>query len=181
MKAYFFTDSIEPRLAFQEVITEHPIRKNGEDHHIKPFYAIIQGISWISPHVLSSIISANLLDPFDVHEEVMLRYMVSDRLSEYRPATKRSAISMFTSLHIFGYENPLLDMLMEKNIKTLLPPCRVSKLYPDGHPNNIWSNLEMEHKWPFDAESVLGSYCKICGNWSATGICVHCSNSGTES
>ena len=99
VKAHLLADSADPHLVFQEVIMEHPRRRNGYGYQISPLYTIIQGCSWLSPHILSSIISANLVDPPEVHGEVMIRFLVSDRFAVYWSATKRNAVSMFTSMH----------------------------------------------------------------------------------
>ena len=48
VKAYLLADSGEPHLVFQEVSTEHPLRQNGYEYHISPFYTIIQGCSWLT-------------------------------------------------------------------------------------------------------------------------------------
>ena len=82
VKAYLLTDSSHPHLVFQEVVSEHEITMNGYEYHIFPFYTIIQGFQWLIPTILSSIISANLVDPLEVHDEVMIRFLVCDRLAE---------------------------------------------------------------------------------------------------
>ena len=82
--------------------------------------------------------------------------MVSDRFSEYLAATIRNAISMFTSKHNSAYQNYLLEMLNEKNIPALLPSSHISKIYPEGHPNNVWWNHERENKWLPDGKTLFG-------------------------
>ena len=88
VKAFLLADSGDAHLVFQEVITQHPIRLNGYEYHISPFYTILEGCRWLRPSILSSIISANLVDPLEVHDEVMIRFFVSDRLAEFWSATK---------------------------------------------------------------------------------------------
>ena len=60
VKTYLLTDSSHPHLVFQEVVTEHSMTMNGYEYHIFPFYTIIQGFIWLSPTILSSIISEKL-------------------------------------------------------------------------------------------------------------------------
>ena len=74
--------SADPHLVFEEVITQHPKSKNGYEYRTYPFYTIIEGCRWISPHIISSIISAHLVDSFEVHDAVMVRFFVSDRFAE---------------------------------------------------------------------------------------------------
>ena len=88
MKAYNITDPAEPHLSFREVIMEHLFSQKGYEYHISTFFTIIQGCRWLSPHIISSIIGANLVDALDVHEEIMKRFLVSDRFSEYWSARR---------------------------------------------------------------------------------------------
>ena len=48
-------------------------------------------------------------------------------------------------------------MLKENNINTLLPSCRVSKIYPEGHPNKAWWNFQndCDRKWRDGGKSVF--------------------------
>ena len=71
VKAYLLADSAEPHLVFQEETAEHPLRLNGYEYHISPFYTVTQRCQWLSPRILSSIISATLVDPLEVREEIM--------------------------------------------------------------------------------------------------------------
>ena len=43
VKTYLLTDLAEQHPMFHEVITEHPITKNGYEYHVFTFYTIIQG------------------------------------------------------------------------------------------------------------------------------------------
>ena len=106
VKAYLCTDSSHPHLVFQEVVTEHAITMNGYEYHIFPFYTIIQGFQWLIPTILSSIISANLVDPLEVHDEVLIRFLICDRLAEFWSATKRNVVSMFTSMQNSAFHLP---------------------------------------------------------------------------
>ena len=90
LKTYLFTDSAEQHLVFQEVITEHPITKNGYEYHIFTFYTIIQGCIWLSPHILSSIFGAKLVDPLEVHEEVTTSYLLDYNPVSLWPQRKRN-------------------------------------------------------------------------------------------
>ena len=68
LKTNLLADSAEQHLAFQVMITEHPITKNGYEFQIFPFYTIIQQCIWLSPRILSAIVDAKLVDPLEVHE-----------------------------------------------------------------------------------------------------------------
>ena len=125
MKAYLVAESAALDLVCNEVTTEHPLREPGYEYHISPFYASMQAFCWISPHIFSSNISANLLDPLQFHEEDMGMFLVSDRFSEYWSVRKRKAVSMLTSMHSFAYHNHLMEMLSENIVNAVLPPFQV--------------------------------------------------------
>ena len=140
MKAYLVTDSSHPHLVFQEVVTEDSITVNGYEYHIFPFYTVIQGFQWLSPAILTSFISANFVDPLDVHDAVLIRFLIFDRLAEYWSATKSNVVSMFSSMH-----KHTMEMINENNVNALLPSCLVSKIYPEDHPNKEWWNFKNDH------------------------------------
>ena len=157
VKTYLITDSAEQHLVFQEVITEHPITKNGYEYHIFPFYTIIQGCIWLSPNIFSSIIGAKLVDPLEVHEEVTTSYLLDYNHEWYWAETKRNAVTMFTSMHRSAFQRHLMDLLDENNVNATLPSFSVSSIYPEGHPNKEWWKLENLHnrRWE-DGKSVFG-------------------------
>ena len=61
-------------------------------------------------------------------------------------------------MHGSAYQNHEMEMLNENNINALLPPCRVSKIYPEDHPNSVWWNFEndQDRKWQVGGKSVFG-------------------------
>ena len=130
---------------FQDVITEHRVRQNGYEYHISPFYTIIQGCQWLSPRIVSSIISANLVDPLNFYEDIMTRFLVSDRYSEKWSAIKRNAVTILTQMEDSDYQNQVIEMLNEKNINRRLPSSQVSKLNPVDHCKCEWWNIENVH------------------------------------
>ena len=51
-----------------------------------------------------------------------------------------------------------MEMLNENNVNDLLPSCRVSQIYPEGHPNKEWWNFKNDHDriWQVGGKSVFG-------------------------
>ena len=88
----------------------------------------------------------------------MVRFVVSDRFSDYWSATKRNAVSMFISMDRFGTQNHMMEMLTENNFNALLNSYRLSKINPDGDPNNVWWNYLNDHdrKWEDGWNSLFG-------------------------
>ena len=58
-------------------------------------------------------------------------------------------------------------MLSENNINALLPPCRVSKIYPVGHPNNVCWYFEngQDRIWQDGTMSEFGLLLKRDGKF----------------
>ena len=123
----------------------HHISKNGYLYHIRPFYTIIQECQWLNPHILSSIISANLVDPLDVHEEIMEMVRQSYAKLEDYLATKRNAVTILTSIVDSNYQNHFIEMLTDTTVNGQLHSCQVSKPYPVGHANHVWWFYERLH------------------------------------
>ena len=104
-KDYRLANSAYPLFAWQQVIMENPIRKNEYDYHISPFYTIIVGCRWLSPHILSSIIRANFIDPVNFHQQITKTFLASDKFREYWSAPMRNAVTMLTSVETSSYQN----------------------------------------------------------------------------
>ena len=137
---------------------------------------IIVGCRWITPHIISSIMSGHLVDPLEVHDEVMVWFLVSDRFAQYCSATKKNVVSIFSSMHHSAYYNHLMEMLNENNIIALLPSCRVSNIYPEGHPNKHWWNFKTDHDciWPDGGKNVFAFLLQNKGEHECVQDLVHC-------
>ena len=157
ISTYLLTDSTDAHLMFQQVTTQQPIRQNGYDYHISPFYMILNECRWITPQIISSIVNAHLVDPFELHEEVTIRMIVCELMAEYWPVTKRNVVSMFTSMHRSVHQNHLMETLNESNVNARLPYCGASNIYPEGHPNKEWWNYQndCDRIWRAGGRSVF--------------------------
>ena len=88
----------------------------------------------------------------------MVTFLVSYRFSEYWWAIKRNPDTLFTAMHSTAFHNHLMEILNDNNFKAMFPSCWVSKIYLEGHPNNVLWNFDngQDRKWQHGTKPVFG-------------------------